>query len=169
MDRHPTAASRRSVSVWRRAAAALYDGLALLAIWFVVAAIAVGLHHGEAVPPDGEFALRLALGVAAWAYFAGCWRRGGQTLGMKTWRIRVVARATGAALSWRQASVRFVVGALHWLVFVVAVWALWATPVARGLTFGAGTVLIGGYWWLLGGRGDALIDRTAGSQLEFRD
>lgn len=164
---HTDPSAARRVSVRRRVAAAFYDTLALIGIWFVVAGIAVGLHHGEAIP-DYQHGFQLALLLAAWAYFAGCWRRGGQTLGMKSWRIRVVDRATGAALSWRQASLRFLIGVMHWLPLAVAAWACWFTPAPRSLVVAAGAVLAVGYWWILGGRGDALIDRAAGSKLVFR-
>lgn len=159
----PTLARR--VSVRRRVAAAFYDALALIGIWFVVGGIAVGLHHGEAVPVH-TLGFQLVLLIAAWAYFAGCWRRGGQTLGMKSWRIRVVDRASGSALSWRQVSVRFVVGVLHWLPLAVAAWA-WFSPNPRLVVIAAGALLACGYWWILGGRGEALIDRAAGSRLVF--
>ena len=39
----------------------------------------------------------------------GFWVRGGQTLGMRAWRIRVV-RADGGALTWRQSVARFAAG-----------------------------------------------------------
>ncbi len=164
---HTEPSVARRVSVRRRVAAAFYDLLALIGIWFVVAGIAVGLHHGEAIP-DYQHGFQLALLLAAWAYFAGCWHRGGQTLGMKSWRIRVVDRATGAALSWRRASLRFVIGAAHWLPLAVAAWAGWFTPAPRSLVVTAGIALAFGYWWILGGRGDALIDRASKSKLVFR-
>jgi len=157
----------RRVSVRRRVAATVYDTLALIGIWFVVAGIAVGLHHGEAVP-EYQHGFQAVLLLAAWAYFAGCWHRGGQTLGMKSWRIRVVDRASGAALSWRQASVRFAIGILHWLPLAFAAWAFWFTPAPRALVIVAGALLAFGYWWILGGRGEALIDRASGSRLVFR-
>ncbi|MCC7121242.1 MAG: RDD family protein [Gammaproteobacteria bacterium] len=157
----------RRVSVRRRVAAAFYDALALIGIWFVVAGIAVGLHRGEAVT-DSAHGFHLALLLAAWGYFAGCWRRGGQTLGMKSWRIRVVDAGSGAPLSWRQASLRFIVAVLHWLPLAFAAWAFWFTPVSRGLVISAGALLAFGYWWFLGGRGVALIDRASGSVLVFR-
>ncbi|MGE3772322.1 MAG: RDD family protein [Gammaproteobacteria bacterium] len=157
----------RRVSVRHRVAAAIYDTLALIGIWFVIAGIAVGLHRGEAVP-DYEHGFQLALLLAAWAYFAGCWHRGGQTLGMKSWRIRVVDRASGTALSWRRASLRFGFGVLHWLPLAFAAWAFWFTPAPRALVLAAAALLAFGYWWILGGRGEALIDRASGSRVEFR-
>jgi uncharacterized RDD family membrane protein YckC len=46
------------------------------------------------------------LGVFA-IYFLWCWLRGGQTLAMKTWRIRVVAKEGHRPLSPQRALLRF--------------------------------------------------------------
>lgn len=166
-DPPASAPTARRVTVRRRAAAIAYDTLALIGIWFVVAGIAVGFHHGEAIP-DHDAGFRAALVLSAYCYFGLCWRRGGQTLGMKSWRIRVVDRATAAPLSWRQISIRFVVGALSWLPLGLAAWAFWFTPAPRPLVALAAALLALGYWWLLGGRGTALIDRLSDARLVFR-
>jgi len=80
------------------------------------------------------------LGVLA-AYFAYCWQRGGQTLAMKTWRIRV-ARRDGSPLSAREAVARF----------ALAVWSL--------CLFGAG------FWWgFIDRERQFLHDRLVGSRL----
>lgn len=155
------------VPVWRRCAAIVYDSLALIGIWFVVAGIAVGLHRGEAIP-DYQLGFQLALLGAAYGYFGLCWRRGGQTLGMKSWRIRVVDAATAAPLSWRQVSLRFAVAALSWLPLAFAGWAFYYTTASRGLVLLAAALLALAYWRALGGRGAALIDRASHAKLVFR-
>lgn len=48
------------------------------------------------------------------AYFGWFWTHGGQTLAMKTWRVRIVTRA-GQAIRWPRALVRYL---LAWLWFV---------------------------------------------------
>jgi uncharacterized RDD family membrane protein YckC len=50
--------------------------------------------------------LQLYLVLLAGGYFVWQWGRGGQTLPMKTWRLRVVAR-DGGALSLRQGVLRY--------------------------------------------------------------
>jgi uncharacterized RDD family membrane protein YckC len=109
------------VALWRRLAAMLYDTLAVIGICFVVSGIAVGLNHGVAVPANhpGFSALLLLLN---YLYFAFCWRRSGQTLGMKSWRIRVEDAETGARLSWSQTLVRFSVGIAAWLPAGMGYW-----------------------------------------------
>ena len=101
-------------SFGRRLGAIVYDALAIIGVWFLVGGIAVGLHHGQALPAADLPFQALLLGVA-YAYFAISWRRGGQTLGMKSWRIRVVDDASGGVIRWRQTLARFGVGLLAWL------------------------------------------------------
>ena len=51
-------------------------------------------------------------GVTA-LYFTWFWRRGGQTLAMKTWRFRVTT-GTGAALSLRRALARYLLALMFY-------------------------------------------------------
>ena len=59
-------------------------------------------------------ALQDWLFVVLGVYFIWLWTHGGQTLAMKTWRIRVVDKH-GAALSWARALLRYL---LVWLWFL---------------------------------------------------
>lgn len=116
---------------WRRLAAMLYDALALVGIWFVAAGIWVGFRHGEAVPADSPL-FTSYLVLLAYGYFAACWRRGGQTLGMKSWRLRVVDAHSLQRLSWRQTLLRFVVGVVSWLPAGFGYWWALTDPERRG-------------------------------------
>lgn len=88
----------------RRLGAMLYDALLLLALWFAGTALWLPLTGGEAVPYPGL--LRLWLLALAFGFFGWFWTHGGQTLGLRAWRLKVV-RADGGALSWRDALNRF--------------------------------------------------------------
>lgn len=65
--------------------------------------ISSGVFHAVARALDPALSRPLLqlylLGVAA-GYFVYCWTHGGQTLPMKTWRVRLVAR-TGGAITLR--------------------------------------------------------------------
>ena len=82
----------------RRLASMLYEAILLFAVAFF-AGFAFHFASRGAVP---EGTLRLAhqlLLVAVFAaYFLWCWLRGGQTLAMKAWRVRLVAVTPGKAL-----------------------------------------------------------------------
>lgn len=93
-----------AASFSRRIAAALYDSLLLAALMMVVTVLLVALR-GEAVPPGNPF-YQLMLLVTAAVFFVGFWTHGGQTLGMRTWRLRLELRS-GADLGWPVALLRF--------------------------------------------------------------
>jgi uncharacterized RDD family membrane protein YckC len=97
----------RPAGLARRLAALFYDGLLLMAVFFVATVPVLFITGGEGVPA-GDPLFRAYLFLVCFLYFAIPWLRGGQTLGMKTWRIRV-ERADGAPLRPPDALMRFVV------------------------------------------------------------
>ncbi|MFC5489679.1 RDD family protein [Dokdonella soli] len=104
--------------LWLRLAAAVYDLFPLIALWMLTAGLFLLAVHGNidvAHPPLAyHLALRGALlGVTA-AYFVISWSRGGQTIGMRAWRLRVVA-ADGGALPWPRSFLRFAVALISLL------------------------------------------------------
>ena len=92
----------------RRLASMLYEAILL----FAVAFLATWLFQFAAATIRIEgwrmHLLRLFLLTVFAAYFLWCWLRGGQTLAMKTWRIRLVARDGHARLQPKAALLRFV-------------------------------------------------------------
>ncbi|ALM53699.1 RDD family protein [Halomonas huangheensis] len=115
----------------RRLGAMVYDSFLLLAVWIAVTTLHVVVVRNLLELPAEEvgagvmqvFTLRLLLVLAAFLFFAFFWRRGGMTLGMQAWRLRVQT-ADGAPINLRQTLIRFVVGAValvplglgHWWV-----------------------------------------------------
>lgn len=92
-----------------RLAAAAYDLLPLIGLWFVAAVLALTVTGGalDTHTFAGKFIVQgFALALSA-AYFVVSWTRGGQTIGMRAWKLRVVD-ASGAPLRWPQAVLRFV-------------------------------------------------------------
>jgi uncharacterized RDD family membrane protein YckC len=107
-------------SLWLRIAAAIYDLFPLLALWMTTAGLALLLVRGAvdlAHPPLAwRTGLRLALLAVTGAYFVVSWARGGQTIGMRAWRLRVVD-AAGGALPPTRAVLRFAVGLVSLFFF----------------------------------------------------
>lgn len=90
----------------RRLAAFLYDCMLLVAVFFLTTGAAILLNDGNAiVSPFYKLAL---LPVAAF-FFAWFWMRGGQTLGMRAWHIKVV-NSENELLNFKQCLIRFVSG-----------------------------------------------------------
>ena len=98
----------------RRLAALVYDCLLLLAILFVGTAAVLPLTGGEAITPataglGNYLAYRAFLALLAFGYFGTAWVRGGRTIGMMAWSIRLVDR-DDRALAWPAAALRFAFG-----------------------------------------------------------
>lgn len=69
----------------------LYDGLLLLAVGFAATWLFFFASGGLGSVGRARTLLQLFLLAVFAAYFLWCWLRGGQTLAMKTWRIRLIA------------------------------------------------------------------------------
>ena len=121
--------------LWLRLAAAVYDLFPLIALWMLTAGLcllAVGGHVDLTHPPLAwRIALRLALLAVTAAYFVVSWSRGGQTIGMRAWRLRVVS-VQGDRLAWSRASARFAASLLSLLALGIGfAWCLFE-PDRRG-------------------------------------
>lgn len=120
----------------------LYDLFPMLALWFVVIVAMLAIMRGEAVQ-SGTWAgwlETLLMFAITGVYATASWRRGGQTIGMKPWRVYVDA-ASGGPASLRALWIRFLVGCV--------------SLAAGGL----------GFWWALFDR-DRLTwhDRASGTR-----
>lgn len=103
-----------AAGLWRRLAALLYDCLLLLAIMFVGTLAVLPLTGGEAITPAARgfgvyLAYRAYLALLALGYFGLAWTRGGQTLGMMAWKIRI-GTSDDSAPGRRAATLRFALG-----------------------------------------------------------
>lgn len=78
--------------LFRRLGALFYDGLLILALWFVLTALLLPFTGGEALPERGpwHWVYQMLLGLSALGFYLGFWRKGGQTLGMRAWQVRLV-------------------------------------------------------------------------------
>jgi len=108
----------------RRLASMLYEGLLLLgvlALTFLVPNLVIGVLWG--VTPAGWLAW-VQIYVVLGCYFVWYWRRGGQTLAMQTWKLRLVQAGSGAPVTLGQAWLRYT---LAWpSVLLAGVGLAWA-------------------------------------------
>ncbi len=119
------------IGLLRSLGAMFYYALLLFSVWYVVAALVLWTRGGE-LPAAGDPGLTALLIACAYLYFAAQWARGGQTLGMKTWRIRLTGRDGATPPGWPRASLRFVVAVGGAMALGIGyLWALWD---ADGLT-----------------------------------
>lgn len=128
---------------WKsRLACLLYEALVILAIVVIGLIIPHALIGAAAGAVASSRVLLAHLFLILLLYFAWQWLHGGQTLAMKTWKIRLVS-ADGGPLRPAQALLRYAVA--------------WPGT----LLFGAGFL-----WALLDPDGQYLHDRIAGTRLE---
>jgi uncharacterized RDD family membrane protein YckC len=113
-------------SLWQRLIAGVYDLLPLIGLWFVAGVLALAITGGALDPHRlaHKLLVQALVLVLSAAYFVVSWTRGGQTIGMRAWRLHVVSADASALGPWR-ALLRFIVA----LVSLAA------------LGFG--------YWWVL--------------------
>lgn len=108
-----------SAPPWRRLAAVFYDVLVLVAIWMFAAALVLLAFHGEVdvahQPALYHFVLQGVLLALTALYFVFSWSRGGQTIGMRAWRVRIVD-ANGHSPDFPRALLRFVCALLSLLL-----------------------------------------------------
>jgi uncharacterized RDD family membrane protein YckC len=103
----PSNAAPPPAAPWRRLAAGVYDFFPLLAIWILLTFGVTAARGMQAVPPYTWWFELLLLG-ASFFYLGLSWRRGGQTMGMRAWRVAVVG-ADGRAVGWGRWLLRFAV------------------------------------------------------------
>jgi len=125
----------RTPALWRRLAAIVYDTFLLVALLVLAAALVVvplGLGLGIEVDAHHPLFRFYLFGVVPMLFFCGFWIRGGQTLGMRAWRIRVVT-AEGNPLTLGATLLRLVAAVLSWAVLGGGF--LWSLVDREGLTW----------------------------------
>jgi len=127
-------------SLPRRFASLFYEALLLAAVLFLAGFLVVGLMPAQ---PSSIARLlhQIYLLLVAGVYLTWFWRHGGQTVAMKTWRIRVEL-AEGGGLGYGRA----------WLRYLLAV--------AGVMGFGFGLL-----WAFVDRDSQFLHDRLAGTRL----
>lgn len=102
--------------LFRRLMAIFYDLFLLTAILFLATAIVNATNHGEAIDQSRlyTFFLQLFLSALIILYFGWFWIHGGQTLGMKTWKIKLIAN-NSQTINWQQVIIREITASISWL------------------------------------------------------
>lgn len=102
----------------------LYEVLAVIALWMLASAIITTILDNATHGPARWLLQGVSL-LTISGYFLWCWSHGGQTLAMKTWRIRIVT-ASGAPLTSLKALQRLLLTATCLLPAGIGFWwALW--------------------------------------------
>ena len=126
-----------------RLLAMTYDAIPLLPLALLVSASSLVLNGLQPVThPLGRGALAVTLWAAIGGYFVLSWRRGGQTMGMRPWRLKVLDRA-GAPARTGALWTRYAVATVS--LFAGGLGFLWALVDGERRTWhdlASGTVLV---------------------------
>jgi len=108
--------------IGRRVLSMLYESLLVFAIAFFAGLAFHGATDGR-LSGNTRLAFQLYLFLVLGAYFIACWSRGGRTLPMQTWKMRVV-RHDDLPVGVARAALRYVLAWPSLLVFGAGVfWA----------------------------------------------
>lgn len=133
-------------SLGRRLASMFYEILLLLgvlSVTFILPHILLGVLAQRSVMPA---IVQLHFFLVLMAYFCWFWLHGGQTLAMRTWKVRIVSAIGQTPLSKQQAVVRYI--------------AAWPSI----LLFGLGII-----WMLFDRDRQFLHDRLAGTEITWAE
>ena len=100
--------TNKKVSLLSIVAATTYDSILLLGVWFLVGSLALGikfLFTGEVSSLNPVAGMSLVI-LSTWLYFALFWIYGGKTLGMSSWKLRIISQ-DGNQITIIQTIIRF--------------------------------------------------------------
>lgn len=114
-------------SLLRHLAVIVYDLLLLASVLLFAAAIAVGINAlvtgGQAITAGNPFFFIYLIAVS-FLFYGWFWTHGGQTLGMRTWKV-LLRSDNHQKISWRQVLLRFIIAIPSWLAFGIGFWGTW--------------------------------------------
>jgi uncharacterized RDD family membrane protein YckC len=100
----------------RRLAAQIYDLFLLSALLFLATALLFPFTSGEAVSTQQTLIYRIYLAVISFLFYGWFWTHGGQTLGLRAWKIKVLT-LDQKPINWNQALLRFATAIFSWAFF----------------------------------------------------
>ena len=123
-----------SAPPWRRFAALIYDLFLLVALSMAygglvtVAYVLITGERGEAYTPmfEGPW-FQIGWLVVIAGFYAFFWRRGGQTLGMRAWRIQLQNQGEGT-VTLKQCALRSLAGIFSLGLAGIGYWWAWFDP-----------------------------------------
>ena len=117
--------------LFRRMACFIYEGVLLFGVLMIAGYLFSSLTQ-QRHALQGRHGLQAFLFVVLGIYFVWFWSRGGQTVAMKAWNVRL-QRRDGGAVSQARALCRYL---LSWLWFMPALVAIWLANLhSPGMSF----------------------------------
>lgn len=105
--------NNKPVGLFKRMVVMFYDAILLIAVLFfasIAFVVPLDIKYGDPLYP----LYIIYIYSVGFLYFGWCWTHGGQTLGLKTWKLKLVS-TTGSGISWKEAFIRYFASLLCWL------------------------------------------------------
>jgi len=154
----------------KRLLAILYDSFLLIAVLFLAMAFLLLISGGYPFQAGNPLTTAYLL-MVSFVFFGWFWTHGGQTVGMRAWKLRLQQR-NGNPVSWQQASLRFITALPAWIVLLIGIALASEIPLhshpwlqALALLPGWLILLIGIAWLLLDQWPNGWRDRVSGTQV----
>lgn len=154
----------------KRLLAIFYDSFLLIAVLFLAMAVMLLLSGGHEFKAGNPF-LTLYLLLVSYVFFGWFWTHGGQTLGMRAWKLRI-QQPTGGTISWRHVTIRFLSGLPAWIVLFIGIALSAGIPLhsypwlEQLVGLPKGLILIMGMVWLVIDQWpDGWRDKLSGTQI----
>ena len=157
-------------SLTKRLLAAFYDGLLIIATLFFATALTMPITKGE-VAAENRIYMSIYLLVEIYVFLGWFWTHGGQTLGMRAWKQKLVQIDDQQAVSWKQAFIRFITALPAWLLLLIGL-IFWIKPdFAASLTTipGWAFTVAGFFWVLFNNQNNNWRDKLSGTKIILTD
>ncbi|MGB5201394.1 MAG: RDD family protein [Sedimenticolaceae bacterium] len=120
--------------LWHRLAAIFYDSWLVAAIWLLGATVETFIRAGLGTGGDAgsHWPLQAFLLLSPALFFGWFWTHGGQTLGMRAWRLKLLD-SSGNPVTWRQSLIRYGAAWLSLLALGLGYVWVWIDP--QGLSW----------------------------------
>ena len=118
-------ASPAKPGFFRYIAAIFYDLILVIAVILLATAIFHSLNDGSVSVQSSLLAFRLYLLSVSFVFYGWFWTHGGQTLGLRAWKLRLVNHKQ-KDINWKQALIRYLTAYISWLFCGLGIlWRLW--------------------------------------------
>lgn len=105
--------NEKPVGIILRIGVMFYDAILLAAVLFLAGVlVAPTFNITNEHPLYPLFVIYIY--AVAFVFFAWFWTHGGQTLGLKTWKLKLIS-SNGEAVTWKQSLIRYLASLLCWL------------------------------------------------------
>ncbi|GFO72972.1 hypothetical protein BJAS_P3514 [Bathymodiolus japonicus methanotrophic gill symbiont] len=118
-------ASPARPGLFRYIAAIFYDLILVIAVLLLTTALFHYLNDGSVSIQSSLLAFRLYLLSVSFLFYGWFWTHGGQTLGLRAWKLRLVNHEQ-KNITWKQALIRYITACISWLCFGLGIlWRVW--------------------------------------------